>query len=103
MGAAARWEVVVGSTRTKKRIIGDSQRVDPMRLDGLNGFVALSALTSPTPLKRPKPKDGPPALPALQRALLQVFRPADRQAEKQSRLWLRALVSDARGHRGVGG
>lgn len=50
----------MGSTHRKKRIVGDSQRVDPLRLDGLNGFVALSVLTSPTPLKRPKPKDGPP-------------------------------------------
>lgn len=53
-------EVGVGSTRKKKRIIGDPQHVDPMRLDGINGFVALSVLTSPTPPKRPKAKDGPP-------------------------------------------
>ncbi len=50
----------MGSTRKKKRIIGDSQRVDPLRLDGPNGFVALSVLTSPTQAKRPKAKDGPP-------------------------------------------
>ena len=50
----------MGSTRKKKRIIGDSQRIDPLRLDGPNGFVALSVLTSPTQAKRPKAKDGPP-------------------------------------------
>ena len=50
----------MGATRNKRRIIGDSQRNDMLRLDGPGGFVALSALTGPKPVKPPKEEDGAP-------------------------------------------